>query len=119
MRISFDRMPCVYWSTPLKISWLQRFIIIHSIIYYEMSENVIPDKDFDSVSKQLVEMMKKATQEEMERTEYYYLMRDFDGSTGFYLYDGLKEKDKKRLVQYATHILRQYKGGGTNGKKKF
>ena len=59
------------------------------------------------------------TQEEMERTEYYYLMRDFDGSTGFYLYDGLKEKDKKRLVQYATHILRQYKGGGTNGKKKF
>ena len=106
MEIDFNIMPCIYWSNVLKISWLQRFIIVHSILYYELNESIISDKKFDSVSKQLVNLQKQVTKDELKRTDYFYCMKDFDGSTGFDIYSRLNKKDKKRLTKYAKNILR-------------
>ena len=51
--IDFDQMPFVYWNEPTKISYLQRQVIVHSLIYYELNESVISDKEFDDLSRQL------------------------------------------------------------------
>ena len=118
MKIDFNKMPCVYWSDVLKVSYLQRQIIIHSILYYELDSSVISDKNFDDLSKQLVKMQKELTKEEFDRTDYSYCMEDFDGSTGFDLYGRLTKKDKKRLTEYAKYILRlSQKERKRNGKK--
>lgn len=37
-----------------RIDFLQRYIIVHSYIYYELNNNVISDKDYDAKSKELV-----------------------------------------------------------------
>lgn len=94
-----------------KIDWAARYVIIHSIIYYELNESVISDKMFDKKSAALVRLMQKYP-EELENSEYYRAIYDFDGSTGFHLYERLKKSQRKRLKQYARFIIRLHHQNG-------
>ena len=108
--MNINKAPVIYWSDKLKCNYLQRFIIIHSILYYELNNSIISDKKFDRACKQLVEFAKIT--KDYNQTEYYYCFYDFTGETGFYLFDRLKKKDKKYLLNIANHVLKLYKGGG-------
>ena len=57
--INFNKAPCIYWRDGVKISYLQRRIIIHSLLYYELNVNCISDESFDELCIQLLEMQKK------------------------------------------------------------
>lgn len=94
-----------YWSNKLRISSLQRWVIVQSIIYYELSGSIVTDKVFDENARQLVQMQKDFPNEAKE-SEYWYLFYDFDGTTGFDLYGRLNKKDKQYLMQQARHALR-------------
>ena len=37
-----------------QINFLQRKVILHSYIYYELNDNAISDKDYDALCKELV-----------------------------------------------------------------
>lgn len=91
-----------------KIDYAARYVILHSIIYYELNESVISDKKFDKKASHLVRLMEKYP-EETENSEYYRTIYDFDGSTGFLLYSRLKKKQKRYLMKLAKHIIRLYK----------
>lgn len=117
--VDFNKIPFIYWSDKMKANYLQRQIIVHSIIYYELNQNVISDKKFDSISKQLI-MLSKKMKSEYKKTEYYYCFKDFDGNTGFYLYDSLKERDKNKCLSIAKFVLKNFRGennGNKNGCK--
>lgn len=107
--IDFSKMPCVYWSNSTKISYLQRRIIVWSIMYYEYDESCVPDSVYDSVSHQLVELQKQTSLEEFKKSRYYYAMHDFDGSTGFDIPSRLTEKDREYLRFLATIIHDQWR----------
>ena len=107
--IDFSKCPCIYWSNTTKISYLQRRIIIYSIMYYEFNESCVPDYIYDSISRQLVELQKQSTKEEFEKSTYYYAMKDFDGSTGFDIPSKLNNKDRDYLGMLATTIHEQWK----------
>lgn len=107
--IDFNRMPFIYWNGPTKISYLQRQVIVHSLLYYELNESVISDKEFDDLSRQLVKMQRNASKDDLRNSQYYYCFYDFDGTTGFHLKDRLNEKDKPYLLGLAKFILRKYK----------
>ena len=96
------------FSVKQKISTMQRYIIVHSILYYEKNSSVIPDKKFDDVAKELVKYKNKY-REEYKKSEYYYCMKDFDGSTGFDLYSKLTWEDRAFLEAIANDVLTQYK----------
>lgn len=108
--IDFDKMPCIYWSDITRASYLQRQIIIHSILYYELSENVIEDFQFDSICKQLLGFQ-KTMGNEYEKTDYYNYFYDFEGETGYYLFGRLDKYDKKYLTCLARIVLRNRKKG--------
>lgn len=108
---NFENAPCCYWSDVLKASYLQRQIIVHSILYYELSESVIQDFQFDSICKQLL-MFQKKLGNDYEKTDYYKYFYDFKGETGYYLYDRLNKYDKNYLTKIAKFVLRNYKRGG-------
>lgn len=110
--IYFRKPPAIYWSVKQKANWLERYIIIHSILYYELSENIIEDFQYDKAGKQLLKL-KKQLGNEFKETEYYYVFKDFDANTGFYIYDRLNDYDKMYLMMLAKFILRNYKRGGT------
>lgn len=103
-------MPCVYWSKTTKISYLQRRIIVWSMMYYEQDESCVSDKEYDDVSRQLVALQKEATQEEWEASQYYYAMFDFDGTTGFDIPSRLTEKDRAYLQHLSMVISASING---------
>ena len=109
MKLNLDVLPVKYWDMTTIISWLQRRIIVYSIMYYEMSESCITDKSFDELSHQLVELMNSNPQEVLEQTTYWYAMYDFDGSTGFDIPDRLTKSDREYLTTIASHVQRQYR----------
>ena len=90
-----------HWSLKERINYLQRKIILNCIAYYVLDESPLPDKYYDSLSHQLVELHKEYG--DISDTEYGYVMYDFDGNTGFDLYNRLTEQDKEYLLQIA-HI---------------
>ena len=106
--IDFSKMPCAYWSNTTKISYLQRRIIIYSIMYYEHNESCISDFEYDSISRQLVELQKSASKEEFKKSTYYYAMHDFDGSTGFDIPSKLTKKDREYLTNLAWTIYSRW-----------
>lgn len=106
--IDFSKMPCIYWSNTTKISYLQRRIIVYSIMYYENDESCVSDREYDSISHQLVALQKQASKEEWEKSTYYYAMRDFDGSTGFDIPSRLTKEDRKHLGMIAQIVHDQW-----------
>lgn len=106
--IDFSRCPSLYWSNITKVSYLQRRIIVHSIIYYELDNSVITDRQFDMLSNQLVEMQNELSSKEFKETTYYYALHDFDGTTGFHIANRLTNYDLKYLTNIAEHVLDRY-----------
>ena len=99
-----------YWSYKLRIEVLQRWILIHSILYYEMNESIVSDKEFDDHAKQLVEMQNNYP-DSAKASQYWNAFHDFDGTTGFDLPHRLSDTDKQHLFKIAHHVLNVYKGG--------
>ena len=106
--INLEKAPCIYWSNKLKCEYLQRQILVHSYIYYELNNNIITDKQYDSLCKMLLEYQKQT--KEYKSTEYYYVFKEFTGETGFYLYHNLNKKEKAKIEQIANHVLRLRNG---------
>lgn len=86
------------------INWLQRFIIVHSYIYYELDDNVISDREYDLKSKQLVEY-KNDYPDLWKNSEYYKQFGDdYTGATGMTLYHDLDDKQKK-VIQVIVNCI--------------
>ena len=104
------------WDNLTKINFLQRKIIINSILYYELNTSKISDKDFDEISKYLVGLHKEYSKSHSVEhdTQYGYVFYDFDGSTGFLLYHRLNEQDKEYLMKIAKLIV----GAGISNTEK-
>ena len=93
------------WDKITCINYLQRKIILNCIAYYYRNTNGISDKDYDEISKQLVELQKTV---DVRLTQYGYIFYDFDGSTGFDLYDRLTEDDKKYMDSITNFVFPKY-----------
>lgn len=77
-------------------------------MYYENDESCVSDKEYDSISHQLVALQKQASKEEWEASTYYYAMHDFDGSTGFDIPSRLTRKDREYLGMIAKTVHDQW-----------
>jgi len=98
-----------YWTIKTRLQLLERWIIIHSIIYYRLNTSIVEDTMFDNNCNQLVRGIKKYPKE-FKQTKYYYCFKEFDGSTGFDLYSKLNAKDKDKLEQQAIYLAYKYGG---------
>lgn len=102
------------WDKITCINFLQRKIILNAIAYYELSTSELTDKQYDELSRQLVDMQKNVN---MQDTQYGYVFYDFDGTTGFDLYHRLNDKDKEYLM-HMTQRLFTKKVENKSAKKK-
>lgn len=104
--INFNRAPFIYWTDLNKLEYLQRRVIVHSLIYYELNNNVISDKAYDSLSKQLVGMQGNLSKQVVKKSRYYYVLYDFDRNTGFDIPYRLKPEEKEYLLKIAANVLK-------------
>lgn len=103
------------WDKITCINYLQRKIILNAIAYYELNTNALSDRIYDELSRQLVDMQKDI---DISKTQYGYIMHDFDGTTGFDLYHRLTEKDKEYLMRIALIGCGMIKENKKEVKKK-
>lgn len=98
---------CSPYNTGLmKMDSLQRWILVQSIIYYELNKSIVSDKVFDKNCKDLVDLIRVSKYGEHKKTDLYYVFKDFDGSTGFYLYHNLCKSDKEKYMKEAIFALK-------------
>jgi len=103
-----------YWSVQTRMDLLARWLIVHSIIYYELGTSIIEDGAWDSNARQYVDLAWEHP-DHAARTRWNYVMHDFDASTGFHLYSRLNRNDKKMLKQQAMHLVDRY---GTSDRRQ-
>ena len=83
----------------MRVEFLQRVILVHSYLYYIVDDSVWTDKHYDKVARQLTNIQKEHTKEWVKvNTQYGYVFYDYDGTTGFDLWDRLKQKDKQKIL---------------------
>lgn len=99
-----------YLTNKEKIELLEKWIIIHSILYYMLGESLVTDKQYDDNCYQLVDMIHKFPNA-FKNSRYYYAYHDFDGSTGYHLFGRLNREDNKRLYSDADDFLKYIKRG--------
>lgn len=104
--MNFTRNP--YFTILEKIELLQRWIIVHSIIYYELNQSIVTDSQFDNNCNQLVELMRKYPKL-INKSKYSYCFYDFDGSTGFHLVSRLNIDDYSKLFLDAYRLCERRK----------
>ena len=91
-------------STQDYINFLQRGIIVHSYLYYELDSSIISDQAFDKKTRELVSL-KNMHPDLWKTSEYYYVFGDdYTGATGFHLYYGLT-KPKQEIIRAIADIL--------------
>jgi hypothetical protein len=48
-----------YFSVKQRIETLERWILVHSYLYYELDKSIVDDRKFDKNALQLVELIKQ------------------------------------------------------------
>jgi len=94
-----------YWCLKTKFELLEKWILVQSVIYYELGQNVASDYVYDSNSKQLAEMI-RGNAEEHKESKWYYVFSDYQGGTGFDLYSQLNGADQTDIMEIARYIAR-------------
>ena len=80
----------------------QRKFLLHSFIYYELNDNIIPDYQYDSICETMNTLMKWQGSKE---SQYYKLCLPCGNTgSGFYI-----ENYPEHIVSRALHILYQHK----------
>lgn len=93
-------------TIPEYIDFLQRYIILHSYIYYELNNNIVSDKKYDAKAKELVEY-KNAYPELWKKSMYYKQFGDdYNGATGFTLYHDLDDHQRKIIRSLVPKSIR-------------
>ena len=101
------------WTTVDKLNRLQRMVLLHSIIYYDLNESVISDDYYNKLARLLAKKVEQYKDKPVfKKTMYGYVFKDYtSGSTGFDLAHKLKTPDYNYLEILATHIIKRYKEG--------
>lgn len=95
-----------YWTEKMKIDFLQRIVLIHSYLYYELDNPVWQDRRYDIVGKQLAELQKRQKSDFVRyKTQYGYAFYDYDGTTGFLLWSRLTESDREKVKDIVKMML--------------
>lgn len=100
-----------YFTDMDKINLLERWILVHSYLYYEINNNIVSDTKYDSNCKELVKLF-KSNVGYRRASRYGYAFEGYDASTGFDLFTKLKQHDKIKIQSDAELLLRIVKRKG-------
>lgn len=93
-----------------KIELLERSILVHSYIYYELNENVLADYKYDRNTRQLLSL-KREYPDIFKKSRYFEYFTDFESGTGFDLMSRVKKDSNLyfKIARDATLTVRYKK----------
>lgn len=95
-----------------KIQLLQRSILVNSYAYYELNENILSDCQYDTNTRQLLEL-KNSNPEAYQKSRYRKYFDNFESGTGFDLTSKLRSNRKlfsqiARDAHLALRLKKEY-----------
>ena len=87
-----------YWTNLQKIQMLQRWILFHSYVYYELNENYVEDSLYDKNAHMLADLMEKY-KDLVKSSRYHKVFKGYDGNSGYFLIQRLKQPEHKELLE--------------------
>lgn len=103
----------LYTSELNKINLLERWIVIHSILYYKKNVNVVPDEVYDR-NMAMLDFMSKNFSRFFKESRFYKTFENFDPSTGYDIPDRCKAlqpklyekmcEESELLIYYAKEV---------------
>ena len=97
-----------YMSNAEKLSGLQRFILVHCYLYYEMDNPVISDASYTELCEQYEEVLAQSSESDKECSRFWHAFDDFDVSTGADLQSRLKADEAQYIGQIAWGVAGAY-----------
>ena len=99
-----------------RIVELQKMILVNSIAYYELDENLVPDYKHDQWAKRLQEVLTDNPIAELSPLHYvFYSYTKGTGTSGFNLISRLTDEDlnkyywiAQRMVENKREIMREW-----------
>lgn len=85
-----------YWSMQTKIELLEKWILVHSYLYYEEDNGIVPDAMFDNNCRQLRAYC-RANRSDFQKSKYYRAFGEYiaqESNSGYWLYKKLNYKEK-------------------------
>lgn len=92
-----------YWEDKTKVELLQRWILVHSHLYYDLNASVVSDHMFDNNCRQL-HQLKLDSSKAYSEAKYSYAMQDFEGSTGFGFVEQLTTEHRDLIMRDAANL---------------
>ena len=93
------------WSNVEKLDGLEKWILVHSHLYYDTDKTVVSDRMFDKNCWQLVDLIRECTQEEREASRWWYVFNNFDGCTGYDLFMRLNSDDQHYIDDMCGMVI--------------
>lgn len=76
-----------------RINLLERWILFHSYVYYELNDNIVSDTVYDKNAHILARAIEKYPKS-FSKSRYRKFFENFDGNTGMDLVEKIKKSDK-------------------------
>ena len=89
-----------------KINYMQRQVIVQSYLYYERDYNVWSDKKYDAFCRKLVALKEEHPDLWIQSEYYKQFKNEYDGTTGFYLYHELDDRQKEIIKVIANYAIK-------------
>lgn len=93
-----------------------RWLLIHSIAYYELDVNMVSDSNYDTKLKWLCKYSEKY-KDEIDNCYYYDLIHNLDPCSGFYMKNYITQEHYEYLLHITRHIYRRYLAQSEKGRK--
>lgn len=93
------------FTTVDKLNNIERRVLIHSYVYYELNDNLISDESYNKLTRLLAKKVRQYQgTKTLKKTMYGYVFSDYtDGSTGFDLIKKLTRKDRQYIEMLAKY----------------
>ena len=89
-----------------RIRMLRFNILVHSVIYYKLNQNIITDEKFDSIVKELAILQKKHANISAQVKEYKKEFEKWDGLTSSCHKLPLNDKWANRKARYLLRVCK-------------
>lgn len=83
---------------------LQRWIIVHSILYYIYNHSIVPDSKFD-YNCRLLNKVKIKYPEQYKKSKFYYIFNEQFEKEYYKIPKLLNKEDKKRIKMIIRDLL--------------
>ena len=100
------KLTALYWDERAKISYLQTFVLVNSILSMEEGMVFVPKEVLERTAKQLKQIQDESEPKYLIASTFYYLFKKFDGKVTKKILNGITQEHREALGDLIFRVKR-------------